>query len=285
MWNLLPEEDRTLYCPGCWQAQIGRGEKNSFNPLWTLECVTTCCNHGKLSDTERSRDYPRDLRHIEAEARQQTRSSPIAIRFPRSSSWDRLPKCVVMGLGDDVRSIHLENALLKEQLGYQHVDWWPAKVSSHRLEKLYRSLVISLCAQFGWSSATSRREFRPFVGMPNEARYSINVMVEAVLAIWLDTPLPDVVSHERSQALVEVIGWGPERADFNHAGYPGGCTQFALAPISDMARCIDLIPLRYGNSLRAWLRGLIRSEHQWQVINLNYVRKRGVYVPETPYNL
>jgi hypothetical protein len=274
METLLAEEDRTLYCPACWIDQLSRGETMHRHPSWDFTYCTTCQKHGPLLDTERRRNFPESIHIIAAEAAHMSIASPIAFHYPRIRST-RMPEFVCMELGGDVRAIHLEAALLGQVFGASGT-WHSQRLSASHLERLYRLIVPVLCDQFGWPAQNEKDRLGAFPVMPNEARNGINIMAEAVLAVWLDAPIPNA-SHDQSIALTEIIGWWPEEPDFDHGFQPIGQVGYEWPKRESFEKCLAALPRTARTPLECWLHSLPNSEpKKRRYINRAYAHSRGI---------
>ena len=91
--------------------------------------------------------------------------------------------------------------------------------------------------------------------MPNVARNGINTMAEAVLAVWLNSPVPQA-SHDRSIALAEIIGWWPESPGFDHELFPDGQVGFQWPNREGLEKCVAALPAVARTPLESWIRSL-----------------------------
>lgn len=102
-----------------------------------------------------------------------------------------------------------------------HGQWRPLSLSHRALFRLYCSIFLMLADQFdvappGTYSAlhgTVPGPLGPIALIPVETRFALNVIVEAIVSAWTDTPLPHSVSHERTRALARWAGWAPWGVD------------------------------------------------------------------------
>lgn len=182
-----------------------------------------------------------------------------------------------MVLGDDIRAIHLESLLLQGKFG-DSVTWRPRHLTLRSLETLYRRIIPILCTQFGWPTEGKRSPLGAFPEAPNEVRQGIHVMAEAVMAVWLETPIPQA-SHARSIGLAEIIGWWPERPGFDHELLPGGQVCYARPERQGLARCARVLRPASRAFLEQWIEGLPSTDSRyWRYINREYARSLGVEV-------
>lgn len=272
--TLLAEEDQTLYCPRCWLVQLSRGEPIHSHRSWDFTYCTACQNHGMLLDTDRRCFFPRTIYSIVNEANKMSLYSAVAFHYPRTR-LTVMPEFVCMNLGNDIRAIHLEATLLEEVLGVV-AHWHPGQLSAWRLERLYRHIVPVLCDQFGWPARSKKDRLGAFPRMPNVARNGINIMAEAVLAVWLNSPVPQA-SHERSIALAEVIGWWPERPDFDHEFPPDGHIGYEWPNREGLEKCVAALPAVARTLLESWIRSLPTPKPKTRrYINRAYGHSRGI---------
>ncbi|PXV51832.1 hypothetical protein SAMN04487785_1295 [Dyella jiangningensis] len=274
MHTQLDEEDRTLYCPACWLGQLSRGEPMHRHPSWDVTYCTTCQKHGALLDADRGGQFPWGVHAIAAEAAKMSLCLPIAFHRPRIG-LTTMPEFVCIELEDDVRAIHLEATLLQDVLDVA-ADWHPKHFSIRRLERLYRLIVPILCDQFGWTAQHKRCRLGAFPKMPNSARYGINVMAEAILAVWLNAPVSRA-SHSRSIALAEVIGWWPESPDFDHGYHHAGQVSYDWPDPNGVKQCAAALPGSARATIESWLQSLPATRPtSRRHINREYALSRGV---------
>jgi hypothetical protein len=138
-------------------------------------------------------------------------------------------------------------------------------------------MVPALCAQFGWALFDGPFH-AAFAELPNEVRYSINIMAEAIVATWTDWPLPGNVSHERSRALSEILGWCPEQSGFSHDFLPGGSKSFGAPNPEQVAKSLGALPKTVRHRFERWveLESIKQPRRLWRRVNCAYAKSRGV---------
>ena len=199
-WILRPWE-RTLRCPRCVAEDWARGLPFYKRRAWAVGWRTCCQRHGRLFDIAQDPmpEWPRLL------------TIPFwsgdAISVKRRSRFD---DDLVYDLHSDRRAIHLEGALAE---GMHRAAWFPRGLDDKSLRVVYQAMVTDLLRQFGMSRRRVPQEMarERFNCEFNSNRFTLNVLAEAILSKWTNTPLPDCVSAQRTDLLVRAIGWGEER--------------------------------------------------------------------------
>lgn len=179
-WLLRPDQ-RTLVCARCQAVDWSFGTPCYQRRAWCVAWRTCCALHGMLFDTELSR-------------------APTWSKLLLSSSWSGAEVALMhkrpfgamlaLGLHGDRRAIHLEAALDEEN---RQAAWFPKGLTDQSLRDLYQTIVTDLLAQF-YLRRDGPLEERPNSGFNrslNPNRFSINVLAEAILSEWTQTPLPD----------------------------------------------------------------------------------------------
>lgn len=199
-WLLRPHQ-RTLQCPRCLAEDWAQGVPAYDRRAWCVAWRACCLCHGALFDTDR-REKP-----------------PGWAQLLEGRRWDSGGICIApakgyrvllyLSLGADRRAIHLEAALAGRRSG----TWFPNGMTQDSLRAIYREIVSDLLSQF-YLDRSGPEEQRPSPGFNrahNSTRFAINVLAEAILSEWTNTPLPMSALALRTPLLVRAIGWGTER--------------------------------------------------------------------------
>ena len=110
-------------------------------------------------------------------------------------------------LHGDRRAIHLETALA-DDAGTSV--WFPRGLDKASLRVAYQEIIEELIHQFHLEY-DGRSEEQPavtFGQLLNQYRFALNVLAEAILSRWTETPLPACASAQRTDLIVRAIGWG-----------------------------------------------------------------------------
>lgn len=199
-WMLQPWE-RTFRCPRCVAEDWACGLPFYKRRAWAVGWKTCCQRHGMLFDTAQGPmpEWPYLL------------TIPFwsgnAISVKRRSRFDDYLVCDLRG---DRRAIHLEGALTD---GMYRATWFPSGLDDKSLRVVYQAMVTDLLRQFGMGRRRVSEEMasKRFNCELNSNRFTVNVLAEAILSKWTNTPLPDCASAQRTDLLVRTIGWGEER--------------------------------------------------------------------------
>lgn len=199
-WMLQPW-DRTLRCPRCIAEDWACGLPFYNRRAWAVGWRTCCQRHGRLFDAAQDPmpEWPRLLMIPPW--------SSNAISIKRRSRFD---DDLVYDLHSDRRAIHLEGALTE---GMHRAAWFPGGLDDKSLRVVYQAMVANLLWQFRMERrrAPEKMTRAQFNCELNSNRFTVNVLAEAILSKWTNTPLPDCVSAQRTDLLVRAIGWGEER--------------------------------------------------------------------------
>lgn len=205
---LLWSHQRTLLCPRCFAEDWAQGVPAYHRRAWCVAWRTCCPRHGLLFDTENRTATP-DWIHL--------------LDRPRWTGYHLLTahKCsfkslLNLSLGSDHRAIHLEAALAGKHRGA----WFPEGMTQSTLRAIYREIVSDLLNQF-YFAGTEPGDQQPHPGFNralNINRFVINVLAEAILSEWTQTPLPTPALARRTSLLVRAIGWGEANPPCVRAG-------------------------------------------------------------------
>lgn len=206
-WLLRPRE-RTLVCPRCLAEDWARGLPAYHRRAWCVAWRTCCQSHGRLFNTDGGRTPPGWIHLLK-----RSPVTELVLPIVRCRSY-RKPGC--LSLGADRRAIHLEAALG----GHQGGAWFPNGMTQPTLRAIYRELVSDLLRQMRlpYVGPMDQLPNPGFNDAWNEDRFAINVLAEAILSVWTDTPLPTTALAFRTQLLVRAIGWGEIRPPHVRAG-------------------------------------------------------------------
>lgn len=199
-WLLRPHQ-RTLQCPRCLAEDWAQGLPAYDRRDWCVAWRTCCLRHGALFDTDRRATPPGWVRLLEGRS---WHSRALGIAPDRGYRV-----LLYLSLGADRRAIHLEAALAGRRRG----TWFPNGMTQDSLRAIYREIVSDLLSQF-CLDCRGPEEQRPSPGFNrahNSIRFAINVLAEAILSEWTNTPLPTSALALRTSLLVRAIGWGTER--------------------------------------------------------------------------
>jgi hypothetical protein len=261
LWIL--NSDNKQFCLRCWMEDWASGEPLFARRAWRIAWRTCCPKHGLYRPVDsRTREYlvvplrgitcPRwnTLEAIHFNPRRVINPN----RFEKFGWMDSLfQESANSQIGEELyvaiggrRGIHLQNALEGRPFSTQ---WHPKGLEPAVLRSAYALIVKALMEQFSLdvalvtlggrpnSSVNQRRanRFKPdvwrdlglFYRLNPAMRFSINVLVEAILSTWAASPLPgDAGAHRYTQKLVRAIGW--------EAGFPG--TTIDLSPINSLIK-------------------------------------------------
>lgn len=238
-WMLRPQ-DRTLYCPQCMAGDWAMGRPTYWRRSWTVAWRTCCPCHGMLLDT-----YRRDARvtFVATLMHRGWQGRELGIW-----SFGRGRKLYLdLAIGKDHRAVHLERALEVGECA-QRDGWFPAGFDGLSLRHAYAAIVRALLEQFYFghvdddpeqeaTDVATTRQLGAFLWLPNPIRYAINVLAEAVVADWSDTPLPDVARAFRTRLLLHAIGWSREPLPPAAADYVRLCPYIPAPHPRRLANC------------------------------------------------
>lgn len=212
---LLEPRDRVTGCPRCWAEDWANGRPLYLRRSWSISWRATCPMHGRLaiSPPNWQRPYSCALPPV-WEGRE------IGI-FPQIQGRG----CrFAFSIGDDRRAMHLEAAMGASQAS--EPAWFPRGHSTSSLREAYAVLSESLCRQFLLgqpSGCPNTRSLSILPTLPAEHRYAINVIAEAVLSDWTDSPLPESADPKRTSLIVRAIGWALPRPQDMRANRLSNC--------------------------------------------------------------
>jgi hypothetical protein len=208
-WLLRPYQ-RTLQCPRCIAEDWAQGVPAHHRRAWCVAWRTCCPRHGPMFDLDTvSRKTPPTWECLLDGPRWIGQDLSIVHTRPH---WVLLN----LSLGSDRRAVHLEAALAGRRRGA----WFPKGMTQTTLRETYQEIVSDLLAQVELAHDGPEDQL-PHPGFNREQngnRFAINVLTEAILSEWTNTPLPTSVLAQRTTLLVRVIGWGEGRPSFVRAG-------------------------------------------------------------------
>ncbi|MFC5741584.1 TniQ family protein [Dyella tabacisoli] len=230
-WLLCPAAKQ--FCPLCWAEDWVSGSQPYSRRSWRVAWRTCCGKHGlfqplRIGTSNKYRRFPlRCLEYPQWSTLDTLHLNPEGIGLPSI-----LEKYGSNALSiTDRRGIHIQNAL------EPHTSkrfWYPHGFDPTFLRSAYAVIVKALQKQFSkdqhrvpresrsWHESPYRfkqdvwRDLGFFFRLDPSERFSINVLAEAILSTWTNSPLPiGVFAHRRTQTLVDAIGWAP--GDFQPA--------------------------------------------------------------------
>lgn len=213
-------EERTAICWQCWREQWSKGLSLYRLRQWTFAWRSVCSRHGgPLSfcrhTPQRLEDWPIEETSYGADHREHR----VFVLHP----WGSIAP-VAINIFRDRRALHLEAAL--DDISTSK--WQPFGFNQRALRKAYATISWLLQFEFGGKEVgyAYRQRFRArgsadIPGFTPRKRLEIeywseprrlsahhmNVLAEAIISVWSDTPLPGL-SAERTVLLVKSIGWG-----------------------------------------------------------------------------
>ncbi len=205
-WLLQPYQ-RTLSCPLCMAEDWAQGVPSYIRRSWCVAWRTCCSRHGVLFDSYK-RPSPAWYRLLVG-----PRWSGGELRIIlRSPAWSP----VKFSLGSDHRAVHLEAALAGRRPGF----WFPKGMNQASLRTIYREIISDLLDQvfLAYDGPEDQLPHPSFNHQNNDNRFAINVLAEAILSEWTNTPLPTSAMAQRTSLLVRAIGWGERKPPFVRAG-------------------------------------------------------------------
>ncbi len=211
---LLREHQRTLVCARCQAEDWAQGIPEYERRAWCVAWRTCCPRHGPFFDTD-GRLTPPSWALLLESPRWTGRRVDIVKTRPHGV-------LLTFELGADRRAIYLEAALAGRRRGA----WFPKGLTNTSLREIYSRIVSDLLGQF-YLAHDGPAEQLPNPGFnraQNGNRFAINVLAEAILSVWTNTPLPASAFALRTQLLVRAIGWGegrPPGAHTNHMLFSG----------------------------------------------------------------
>lgn len=211
---LLREHQRTLVCARCQAEDWAHGIPEYERRAWCVAWRTCCPRHGPFFDTDGRLTPPSWALFLEGPRWTGRRVDIVKTR----------PYCVLLTfeLGADRRAIYLEAALAGRRRG----EWFPKGVTNTSLREIYSRIVSDLLGQFYLEGNGPADQFpNPDFNLAhNGNRFAINVLAEAILSVWTETPLPTSALASRTPLLVRAIGWGEGRSPCalrNQVLFPG----------------------------------------------------------------
>lgn len=199
-WLLQPHQ-RTLVCARCLAEDYVQGLPSYDRRVWCVAWRTCCPRHGLLFDTDNGETPPRWISLFDG-SRWVGQNLSIVHTRPRKT-------LLTFSLGADHRAIHLEAAIEGRGRG----TWFPKGLNNAALRATYRDIVSDLLHQFDLARDDPENHL-PNPGFNralNGNRFAINVLAEAILSVWTNTPLPTCASKLRTPLLVRAIGWSEGR--------------------------------------------------------------------------
>ncbi|HEY1138457.1 MAG TPA: hypothetical protein VGE64_13335 [Xanthomonadaceae bacterium] len=211
---LLREDQRRLVCARCLAEDWSQGIPSYERRAWCVAWRTCCSRHGPFFDRRSPVPLPSWVLLLEG-PRWAGREADIILKKP-------FLVLLSFNLGADRRAIHLEAALA----GGRRSEWFPKGLTKTSLREIYSQIVSDLLGQFHLERRESTEQLpNPgFNNVKNSNRFAINVLAEAILSVWTDTPLPTSALALRTPLLVRAIGWGERRSPFsrrNQVLFPG----------------------------------------------------------------
>lgn len=203
---LLRANQRTLQCPRCIAEDWAQGVPAYHRRAWCVAWRTCCPRHGPLFDSGNRETPPTWERLLDG-----PRWTGQDLSF-----FDKKPRLVHgFSLGSDRRAVHLEAALA----GHRRGAWFPKGMTQTTLRAIYRQIVSDLLAQdYLVDEGPDQLPHPRFARTQNSKRFAINVLAEAILSEWTNTPLPALALAQRTSLLVRAIGWGEGHPPFVLAG-------------------------------------------------------------------
>jgi hypothetical protein len=204
---LLRSRQRTLQCPRCIAEDWSQGVPAYHRRAWCIAWRACCPRHGPMFDSVNGKMPPTWERLLDG---------------PRwigqdLSFFDKRPRLEQkLSLGSDRRAVHLETALAGRRRGA----WFPKGMTQTTLRTIYRKIVSDLLAQdyLADDRPEDQLPHPGFIREQNGNRFAINVLAEAILSEWTNTPLPTSALAQRTSLLVRAIGWGEGRPPFVRSG-------------------------------------------------------------------
>jgi len=274
---VLPPSERDSVCFRCLAEQWVRGQPLYRGRRWSIAWHGSCSKHGPLTRAmhlpEKLNEWPKDT----------FSSLDLLDHDLMVLQTPVLP--VPINLFRDQRGCHLEAAL--DDLCVSK--WHPRFFDQEALHYVYAEITKHLLMQFsgrnGWVIRRSEvPHFRGKVVYPGKGRdqnhavqywarpqitvHHLNVLAEAILAVWTATPLPAAAGPtERTKLIVQIIGWDlrpPDRAHnlVHPQGRPGYGSLYACATVppfcfelSMVDLLIDKFPKQLRDALKLGLRG------------------------------
>lgn len=204
---LLPWSHRTLQCPRCIAEDWSQGVPAYHRRAWCVAWRTCCPRHGLMSQLGSDIAPPR-WEGLVGSQRWTGQDLSIVQSWPR---WVH-----EFSLGSDHRAVHLEAALA----GRRDDAWFPKGMTQTALRAIYRQIVSDLLVQ-NYLALNGPEDQLPHPGFIHEQignRFAINVLAEAILSEWTNTPLPTSALANRTSLLVRAIGWGEGHPPFVRPG-------------------------------------------------------------------
>lgn len=231
-WLLMPGKCRQ-FCPRCLAEDLVSGQTPYARRAWRIAWHTCCqqhglydleCNVATLNGLETAIRFPlMGILHPKwnapAELHFEARCSTAEGRGQQVTTF-RMP---LVGR----RAVHLENALSRYTFSNNR-QWHPRGLNASALREVYAAIAKILVKQFSigllpsiWGVIDITRQHDPkrfnsvawkhlgmFCRLTPKDRFSINVMVEAILSTWTESPLPDEAgAHTYTEQLVKAVGW------------------------------------------------------------------------------
>lgn len=222
------------FCPRCWAEDWVSGSSPYRRRFWRVAWRTCCDRHGLFileQDAAKLNDVKNPIRHpLIGLALPRWRTLPrIELETPRGIrliSGKKLPVAFISEQAVGQRAVHLENALSGYTFDRRRA-WIPRGQGSRALREMYTLIVKSIVEWFSLdlshsvsqkiNVAAKRRagrfknpawkEVSVFWQLPPAVRYSINVLAEAIIAVWTDSPLPgEAGAHRHTIRLVKALG-------------------------------------------------------------------------------
>jgi hypothetical protein len=206
-WLLRPYQ-RTLVCPRCIAEDWAQGVPAYDRRAWCVAWRTCCPRHGLLFDTDNRNTAPNWLQLLDKPRWTGDRLFTIHKRTREA--------LLNLSLGADRRAIHLETALGAKRRGA----WFPGGMTPSTLRAIYREIVSDLLSELLFSD-NGPEDQQPNPGFNralNANRFVVNVLAEAILSEWTQTPLPSCALARRTSLLVRAIGWGEANPPYVRAG-------------------------------------------------------------------
>lgn len=259
---------RKLRCPRCLAEDWSQGRPPYDRRAWCVAWRTCCPRHGRLFEAIGQKALPGWADQLG----RPTWTGRNLLAVP--SLRDNAPLLNVV-LGRDRRAIHLEGALDGKRRGV----WFPKGMTRTTLRATYLEIVGDLLHELRFRT-TGLEEQQTLPGFNCESienRFVINVLAEAILSEWTQTPLPMPVMARRTKLLVRTIGWGETYPPFVRPGqvlvrcptererplvhYASllGAETFAKLPASSAAYHSGYITLPEARVLGMFLRRIVRD--------------------------
>lgn len=226
-WLLSSGLSRQI-CPRCLAEDWASGQPSYERRAWRIAWHTCCQRHGLYvleSEAAKLHGFKTAIRWPLVGLSYPAWCIPSEIHLAtwRAKGWGRQQVTTFRASFTGRRAVHLENAL-SQLTFFPSRRWRPLGLSMPTLRTVYSAIVKALMKQFSvdhWEKIEGPPQFNPirfnsrvwkdlgmFSRLIPEVRFSINVLVEAILSDWTKSPLPgEAGSHASTQQLVRAIGW------------------------------------------------------------------------------